>query len=122
MHDPKENSTYIDAEEQNNHVLIAKHADMIYAEFIKSYPAAGSSEIELMFCMPQTKKKLLRHEAVSFLPSGGCRRSVVLLSYLAFWRLFQGKEKLPKPCSSRSFLGGDYWTRTSDLLRVKQAL
>ena len=33
-------------------------------------------------------------------------------------------EKSPEPCGSRDFPGipggGDYWTRTSDLLRVKE--
>ena len=33
------------------------------------------------------------------------------------------KEKIPQSLAAlRDFRGGDYWTRTSDLLRVKQAL
>jgi len=48
MHDPKEKSTYIDAEEQNNHAQIAEYADKVYAEFLKQHPSAGVSEVELI--------------------------------------------------------------------------
>ena len=48
MHDPKEKSTYIDAEEQNNHAQIAEYADKVYAEFLKQHPSAGASEVELI--------------------------------------------------------------------------
>ena len=32
------------------------------------------------------------------------------------------KEKALKPLSFKAFFGADYWTRTSDLMRVKHAL
>ena len=45
-----------------------------------------------------------------------------------FWRVlirsksYKKQIKTPEISRFRCFLGGDYWTRTSDLLRVKQAL
>ena len=51
-------------------------------------------------------------------PPHYCRISVV-----HFFFLQSRKKKTPsKPCGSKGAFGGDCWTRTSDLLRVKQAL
>ena len=48
-----------------------------------------------------------------------CRISVVLSEI----HQFHAKGKIPQSLAAlRDFHGGDYWTRTSDLLRVKQAL
>ena len=34
----------------------------------------------------------------------------------------ENKRKVPNLLRNQELFGGDYWTRTSDLLRVKQAL
>ena len=47
---------------------------------------------------------------------------VVFLSYFRNRPVLRKKKNPLKPYGSRGFCGGDCWTRTSDLLRVKQAL
>ena len=41
---------------------------------------------------------------------------------IELYKKFRKQRKVPDFLRNQELFGGDYWTRTSDLLRVKQAL